>query len=173
MRWGGSIESSILKPQKVTMWLWSYRIYFCPIGSTIHFPLQLTHESKTFWKSFAVKGTLCTFGSCINGSFFFFFHRKVTCKGKDELQTKSLEKWYWKTLRTHNKNIGWNPININRWNNKLLLTEKKIKMLSCTLSWSYLHRTYFSRSSSRIHQGLPCPQVKHPLKEMLVCAQNK
>ena len=125
MRWGGSIESSILKPQKVTMWLWSYRIYFCPIGSTIHFPLQLTHESKTFWKSFAVKGTLCTFGSCINGSFFFFFHRKVTCKGKDELQTKSLEKWYWKTLRTHNKNIGWNPININRWNNKLLLTEKK------------------------------------------------
>lgn len=127
MRWGGSIESSILKPQKVTMWLWSYRIYFCPIGSTIHFPLQLTHESKTFWKSFAVKGTLCTFGSCIDGSFFFFFffHRKVTCKGKDELQTKSLEKWYWKTLRTHNKNICWNPININRWNNKLLLTEKK------------------------------------------------
>ena len=63
----------------MTMWLWSYRIYFCPIASTIHFPLHFTHESKTFWKPFAIKGVLCTFGSCIDG--FFLSHRKVTCKG--------------------------------------------------------------------------------------------
>lgn len=48
----------------------------------------------------------------------FFSPQKSNLQGhKDKLQTKSFEKWHWKNLRTHNKNIYWNSININRWNN--------------------------------------------------------